>query len=354
MHNETLFRKLEKKIMQLEEANLLIKESEIKYRSIFENSISGIYRTTKKGGILSINPAFYHMLGYDSGEELRRQIYDIGRQIYVEPEDRIRLIHLLEQNNSAEGFQTRFYKKDGSIIWVKINVWTIRDENKNVLYYEGIAEDITDRIRKEEELRASAEKLRNAMLGTIHIVATIVEQRDPYTAGHQHRVAEIASTIAKEIGLSPHQIEGVRIAGMIHDVGKIAIPSEILTKPGKLSPLERSLVQDHAEAGYKILKGVEFPWPILEAIHHHHERINGTGYPSGLKNEEITIEARIIAVADVIEAMASHRPYRPTLGINIALEEIEKNKGILYDEGVANACLNLFKNKGYNMPQADL
>lgn len=353
-HNEILFKKLEKKIRQLEEANLLIKESEIKYRSIFENSISGIYRTTKEGRILSLNPAFYHMLGYDSREELRGKITDIGRQMYVAPEDRAHLIELLDENNFAEGFQTRFYKKDGSIMWVKINGWTIRDESNHVLYYEGIVEDITDQIRKEEELRTGAEKLRNAVLGTIHIIATIVEQRDPYTSGHQQRVAEIASAIAAEVGLAKEKIEGVRIAGLIHDVGKIVIPAEILTKPGKLSRLERCLVQDHAEAGYKILKGVEFPWPILDAIHQHHERINGSGYPSGLKNEEITIEARIIAVADVLEAMASHRPYRPTLGIDIALEEIEKNKGILYDEGIANACLNLFKNKGYKMPQSGL
>jgi PAS domain S-box-containing protein/putative nucleotidyltransferase with HDIG domain len=348
-YNEALFRKLENKIHQLEEANQTIKKSESKYRSIFQNSISGIFQITREGQLLVSNPALYQMLGYESLDEMTTSIKDLDKQLYVNKEDRYHLIDLLKQNNYVNGYETKLYKKDGNIIWIKTNIWTIRDDNNHLLHYEGIVEDISDRIRKEEELKTSAEKLKNAMLGTINIVATIVEQRDPYTAGHQYRVAEVASAIAKEIGLTPQQIEGVRIAGLIHDVGKIAIPSEILTKPGKLSPIERSLVQDHAQAGYNILKGVEFPWPISDAIHQHHERMNGSGYPSGLKNEEITIEARIIAIADVIEAMASHRPYRPALGIDIALKEIEINKGILYDGDVVNACLNLFRNKDYKI-----
>jgi PAS domain S-box-containing protein/putative nucleotidyltransferase with HDIG domain len=350
-HNEALFRKLENKIRQLEDANQMIKESETKYRSIFDNSIAGIYRTTKEGRFLTLNSAFCHMLGYNSKEELRGLITDIGKQMYVVPEDRARLLELLEKDNYVVGFETRYYKKDHSIIWVNAGVWTIRDANNNILYYEGIVEDITDRIQQEETLKASAEKLKNAMMGTIHVVATIVEQRDPYTAGHQRRVSEISSAIAKELGLPPEQVEGIKIAGLIHDVGKIAIPAEILTKPGKLSPIERSLVEVHAEAGYNILNGVEFPWPILDAIHQHHERMNGSGYPSGLKNEEIIIEARILAVADVMEAMASHRPYRPALGIDVALKEIENNKGVLYDEDIVNACLNLFRNKNFKLPQ---
>ncbi|KQC08317.1 MAG: hypothetical protein APR62_00255 [Smithella sp. SDB] len=348
-HNEALFRKLEKKIRQLEEANQMIRESETKYRSVFENSISGIYRTTKEGRFLTLNPAFYRMLGYGSQEELRSLVTDINTQLYVVPQDRARLVELLEKNNSVQGFETRFYKKDHNIIWVKADVWTIRDANNNILYYEGIAEDITDRIQKEKELKTSAEKLRSAMMGTIHVMATIVEHRDPYTAGHQRRVSEISSAIAKELGLSPGQVEGVKIAGLIHDVGKISIPTEILVKPGKLTPTERLLVESHAEASYNILKDVDFPWPILDAVHQHHERINGSGYPQGLANEKIVLEARILAIADVVEAMASHRPYRPALGIDIALEEIEKNKGILYDEKTANACLTLFRKKNYKI-----
>lgn len=348
-HNEALFRKLEKKIRQLEDANRTIKENETKYRSIFDNSVAGIYRTTKEGRFLAVNHAFYRMLGYRSQEEMKSRITNINTQLYVVPEDRVRLLELLAKNHSVQGFETRFYKKDHSIIWIKADVWSLRDINNNILYYEGIAEDITDRVHKEEELKASAEKLRNVMLGTIHVVATIVEHRDPYTAGHQLRVSEIAAAIAEELKLTPHQIEGIKIAGLIHDVGKVSIPTEILVKPGKLTPTERLLVESHAEAGYSILKDIEFPWPILNAIHQHHERMNGSGYPQGLSNEKIVLEARILAIADVVEAMSSHRPYRPALGIHTALAEIEKNKGILYDENAANACLNLFRNKNLKL-----
>jgi PAS domain S-box-containing protein len=348
-YNEALFRKLEDKIHQLEEANQIIKESETKYRSIFQNSISGIFRITNRGKLVTSNPALYSMLGYGSLNELTSTIKDIGKQIYANLEDRLHLIKLLKQNNYVEGYETRLLRKDGSIIWIRANIWSIRDENNNILHYEGIVEDISDRIQKEESLKTSAEKLKNAMLGTINVVATIVEQRDPYTAGHQFSVSELASAISKEMGLTNNQIEGVRIAGLIHDVGKIAIPAEILSKPVKLSKIERSMVEFHPQAGYDMLKGIEFPWPILDAILQHHERINGSGYPLNLKGDEINIYARILSIADVVEAMSSHRPYRPSLGIDAALDEIEKNKDILYDEKVVNACLNLFRKKNYNI-----
>ena len=348
-YNESLFRKLEKKIHELETANQTIKESETRYRSIFQNSLSGIFQITKQGQLNVSNPALYRMLGYGSLDEMITTIKNIGRQIYVNHEDHDNLVKLLQQNNYVDGDETRLRKKDGSIIWIKANIWTVRDDKNHLLHYEGIVEDITDRIQNEENLKTSAERLKNAMMGTINIVATIVEERDPYTAGHQYRVAQLASAIAEELNFSPQRVEGVRVAGLIHDVGKISIPAEILTKPSKLSPIEMSLVKSHAEAGYNILKGIEFPWPILKAIHQHHERVNGSGYPSGLSKDEIILEARILAVADVVEAMASHRPYRASLGIDIALGEIEKNKGILYDEDVANACLNLFRNKNYKI-----
>jgi len=345
-HNDTLFRKLEKKIKQLEEAHQIVKESEAKYRSIFENSLTGIYRTTLEGRLLTLNPAFYRMMGYGSPEELRSQVTDIGKQMYLDHHDRENFIQLLNENNHAENFITKFHKKDGSVIWVTINGWTVRNENNEVIYYEGMIEDITDRILREE-------KLKNAMMGTISIVATMVEERDPYTAGHQRRVSELASAIASELDLPSQQVEGIRVAGLIHDVGKISVPAELLTKPSKLSHIEMSLVQAHAQAGYNILKGIEFPWPILNAVHQHHERINGSGYPLGLSRDNIILEARILAVADVVEAMASHRPYRAALGIDIALKEIEKNKGILYDEDVVNVCLNLFRHKGYKIDEGE-
>jgi len=346
-YNESLFRKLEAKIKQLEKANQSISKSESKYRSIFQNSLSGIFQISKEGKLLISNPALHHMLGYDSADDFSASITDIATQVYVKPDDQRRLIKLLKESDCVDGYETMLRKKDGSILWIKANIWTVRDENRRILFYEGIVEDISDRILKEETLIKSSEKLKNAMMETINIVSTIVEQRDPSTAGHQQRVAELASAIAEALNFPPHKIEGIRVAGLIHDVGKIAIPSEILTKPCKLSPIEMGLVKLHANAGFDILKNIDFPWPISRAIQQHHERMNGSGYPSGLSGGEIIPEARILAVADVVEAMLSHRPYRPGLGIDKTMEEIESNKGILYDERVVDACVDLFCNKSF-------
>lgn len=197
------------------------------------------------------------------------------------------------------------------------------------------------------ELEISLEKMRRLVLDTVDALAVSLEIRDPYTAGHQKRVAMLAVEIAKDMGFSADQIEGVSIAATIHDIGKIAIPSEILSKPGKISEVEFALIKTHAQASYDIIKNIEFPWTVGEIILQHHERMDGSGYPQGLKGEEILLAARIIAVADVVEAMSSHRPYRPALGLDIALEEISRNKGIVYDSDVVDACLNLFINKGF-------
>ena len=176
-----------------------------------------------------------------------------------------------------------------------------------------------------------------------------VESRDTYTSGHQSRSAHLACAIATEMELPPDKIEGIRMAGIIHDIGKLSIPVEILSKPTKLTNIEFSLIKEHSRSGYEMLKDVESPWPLAEIVYQHHERVNGSGYPRNLKGDEILMESQILAVADVVEAMASHRPYRSALGIKAALEEIVKNKGILYDDVVADACLKLFQEKGYQL-----
>jgi putative nucleotidyltransferase with HDIG domain len=207
--------------------------------------------------------------------------------------------------------------------------------------------DITALIKAEDALKQSMGKLERAMGGTISVMAHAVEVRDPYTAGHQRRVTDLAFAIGKALNLTELEIEGLRMAGLIHDIGKLYVPAEILSKPGKLSEIEFELVKTHVEAGYDILKDVEFPWPVAAFVRQHHEKINGSGYPQGLKNGQIFLEAKILTVADVVEAMASHRPYRPSLGIDLALEEIVKNKGILYDPGAVDACVQLFREKGF-------
>ena len=176
-----------------------------------------------------------------------------------------------------------------------------------------------------------------------------VESRDPYTSGHQVRVAHLARAIATEMGLPQDKIDGIRMAGSIHDIGKLSIPAEILSKPTKLTDIEYSLIKEHSRIGYEMLKNVESPWPLAQIVYQHHERMDGSGYPRNLKGDEILLGARIMAVADVVETMASHRPYRAALGIEAALEEIEKNKGIFYDNAVVDACLKLFREKDYQL-----
>lgn len=201
-------------------------------------------------------------------------------------------------------------------------------------------------------LKKSEMKLKANLLESISAIAATVEMRDPYTAGHQRHVAQLATAIAYELGLDELQIEGLNLAGVVHDVGKIKIPAEILSKPGRLMELEFALIKQHPQAGYEILKEIDFPWPIAQFVRQHHERLDGSGYPLGLKGDEIYLEARIIAVADVIEAMASHRPYRAGVGIEVALAEIEAKRGDFYDAAVVDAALRLFRVKGYQLETA--
>jgi putative nucleotidyltransferase with HDIG domain len=192
-------------------------------------------------------------------------------------------------------------------------------------------------------------ELSDALRGTIGVVAQTMETRDPYTAGHQRSVARLALALAAELSLPAIVREGIEMAALVHDLGKIAVPAEILSKPTRLSALEFSLVKEHAQVGYEILRGVKFPWPIADIVIQHHERLDGSGYPAGLVGDAIRLEARIIGVADVVEAMASHRPYRAALGIEAALEEITQNCGRCYDPDVVEACLQLFREKGHTL-----
>ena len=252
-------------------------------------------------------------------------------------------------NRAAMTIRLEHREKIYGLLSVSIPRGLVGDKEEQSLFRE-VASDLAlalHDIELEEERKRAKQKLQKTLEETIYALASAIEMRDPYTAGHQKRVTKLACAIAKEMGLSKEQIEGIRMAGLIHDIGKISIPSEILTKPGKLNDLEYSLIKTHPQAGYNILKGIEFPWPVAQIVLQHHERMDGSGYPQGLCGKDILLEARILAVADVVEAMSSHRPYRPAYGIDKALEEISKNKGILYDPEVVNACLRLFNQKGF-------
>jgi putative nucleotidyltransferase with HDIG domain len=203
----------------------------------------------------------------------------------------------------------------------------------------GAADDTSgDGLRRFREVE-------KAMDGIIHAISLVVETRDPYTAGHQRRVAELAQAIAEEMSLSEWQSLGIHVAGLLHDVGKIAVPSEILSKPGKINEYEFNIIKNHCRVGWEILQRIYFPWPVTKAVLQHHERLNGSGYPEGLSGRDILLEARILGVADVVEAMSSHRPYRPALGLSAALKEISQGSGVLYDAAVVAACLRLLKSE---------
>ena len=202
-------------------------------------------------------------------------------------------------------------------------------------------------LRLREAHREHEQRLQKNMLQTVKAIAGIVEVRDPYTSGHQVRVAELACEIARQMGLTADEQQAINLAGLVHDLGKVSIPAEILSKPGRLNEIEYGLIKIHPQVGYDILKGVDFSWPIAQMVWQHHERLDGSGYPHGLKGEEILLGARILSVADIVEAMSSHRPYRPGLGMEAALEEIERGRGMHYDAQVVDACIALFKEHGY-------
>jgi HD-GYP domain-containing protein (c-di-GMP phosphodiesterase class II) len=270
---------------------------------------------------------------------------------FIHPDDRDMVIdrhyRRVKEEASPSIYPFRIIHRDGSVRWVELNTVLINWQGKPATL--NFLNDITERKQAEEKLRESLEQLRRAVETTIQVLVMAVEMKDPYTAGHQRRMTDLARTMATEMGLPPEKIEGLRMAGVIHDIGKIILPTEILSKPTKLSDIEFSMIKEHVRLGYDILKDVESPWPLAEIVLQHHERMDGSGYPRGLKGEEILIEARILAVADVVEAMASHRPYRPALGIGAALAEIEKNRGLLYDSHVVDTCLRVFREKGYQI-----
>ena len=320
------------------------KVMEENYRSIFDNAREGIFRTTPEGRFILANRAMARILGYDSPGELIDSITDIPGQLYMHPEERSQTLEFLEREGYVKNAEVQWKRKDGATIWVHRTMRAVRDEKGKILYLEGLVTDITDR-------KKSVDQLRKALVDTIQAIASIVESRDPYTAGHQRRVADLAAAIAAEMGLSVELIEGLRMAGVIHDIGKVSVPSDILNMPRKLTDIEFSLIKTHAKSGYEMVKDIEFPWPIARMILEHHERINGSGYPNGLTGDKLLLESRILAVADVVEAMATHRPYRAALSLDVAMDEITKNRGVIYDPDAVDACLRLFREKGYKIIQ---
>ena len=295
----------------------------------------------RKGEVTLINRTGCEVLGYKEAEILGKNWFD-----YFLPK------HLIESVKLV--FDKLMKGKIKAVQYFDNSVLTRKGQERHIFWHNAILKDdkgvisgtlssgldITERKQNEEALQSSLD-------GIIQTVALTVEIRDPYTAGHQKNVADLAANIGKEMGLDRNLIEGIKMAGIIHDLGKIGVPAEILAKPTKLTEHEFDIIKAHPQIGFDILKDVKFPWPIAQIVHQHHERMNGSGYPQGLTGEKIILEARILCVADVVEAMFSHRPYRPALGIKVALDEIKQNRQTLYDPDVVDACLRLFLEKNY-------
>ena len=334
--------------LQRKQAEERLRAAEGQFRGLVEQSIAGIY-IVQDGRFAYVNSRFAEIHGYDSVDEL------IGREpgSVVSEADRGMAAQnfrgLIDGEVQSMAYSVTAQRKDGTTIEVGGNGTRATYRGRPAII--GMLQDISEKKRAEKEILGYVEQLKTAFMSTVEVATIISEMRDPYTAGHERRVAEIAVAIGAELGFDVHRQEGLRAAGHLHDIGKMTIPSEILSKPGNLSAIELQLIQGHVQAGYDVLKGVEFPWPVAQVALQHHERMDGSGYPQGLKGEAILPEARIMAVADVIEAMSSHRPYRPGLGIETALAEIERGRGTAYDADTADACLRLFREKRYQLPE---
>lgn len=340
-------RLLQQELSIHKQAALLAKESEGRNRDLVDNIKLGIFRCTPgiKGKFLEVNKAMEEISGYSRDELLQIDLCNL----YDDIQGSYPFTNEVTITDWKVTRELILIKKDGSKITISETVVAIRFDSGVIQYFDGILEDITERKQAQQQIQQSLERLQKTIKEIIRAMAYIGEVRDPYTAGHQRRVAQLSLEIARLMGLNEQQYEGLTMAAFVHDIGKIIVPADILSKPGKLTKPEFDMLKDHARIGYEILKTIEFPWPIANIVLQHHERMNGSGYPSSLTGDQIIIEARILAVADVVEAMSSHRPYRPALGIEKALSEISTHKGILYDPEVVDACIELFNSKTFDL-----
>ncbi len=312
-----------------------LRESEARFRAMFDQSTVGMSQTSLDGRFVAANPALCALFGRSEAELVGRHFADL-----MHPDDRAlseaMKAKLGDRDETGGSMETRYLRKDGGVVWANVSVSLVRDEAGEPLHFFAMVENLSERKRAEHDLRL-------ALSATIEAIAATVETRDPYTAGHQRRVADLAAAIAREMKLPADTVEGIHFGALIHDLGKIQVPAELLSKPTKLTKLEFELIKTHPQTGYEIVRNIKFPWKVAEMVHQHHERLDGSGYPQGLTGEAIALEARVLAVADVVEAMASHRPYRPGLGTDAALKEVAARRGTWFDPAAVDACLAIFR-----------
>jgi len=337
-------------------ANEQLKKSEEQYRHLFESMAQGVLYLAAEGSILTANPAAERIFGMSSEEIIGRNptsprwhyLHENGTEFTVD-ENPVTLA--LRTGKPIIGtLMGVFHSGENQHRWILVDaVPEFRPGKREPYRIYTTFSDVTERLQAERALEERTAELNKALIGTISVMSLTVEKRDPYTAGHQIRVANLAQKIAEHLGLPDEKVQGIYLAGIIHDIGKISIPAELLSKSDALSDEEYSLIRQHPQVGYDILKPIHFPWPIAQIVLQHHERMDGSGYPHGIIGKDILLETRIIAVADVVETMCLRRPYRPALGLDAALDEIMQNKGVLYDEQVVDACLHLFNNGEYQL-----
>lgn len=335
-------------ITEKKKVEAALAESAITYRSLFENMLNGfaycrmLFENGKPNDFiyLDVNSAFETLTGLHN--VIGKRVSEIIPGIASSDRKLFEIYGRVSLTGEPERFEIYVAALQ---MWFSVSVYTPKKE-----HFVAVFDVITDRKVAEEKIAVHVRQLEEAMKGTLQAVSQMVEKRDPYTAGHERRVGIIAADIAREMGWPEEKCRNLQLTGLVHDIGKIAVPAEILTKPTRLTPMEYELIKGHSRTGYEILKDVNFPWPVAEIIYEHHERVDGSGYPRGLKGEEILPEARILAVADVVESMASYRPYRPALGIEAALGEITSHRGSLYDTPVVDAMVRLVREKEYHLP----
>ena len=342
-------------ITERRQAEEALRESERRYRLLAENVKDVIWTMDLNLKPTYLSPSIVRVLGYSVEEAMEHMMDGIlaprSRDVVMKA---IAKALASDDKGQKELFRLRNIKlememkrKDGSTVWTDTTMSFICDSHGQPVEILGVVRDITERKHADERLQQSFKKLERAMEGTIQAITLTVETRDRYTAGHQRRVTQLACAIGKEMGLASDQIDGIRVAGLLHDIGKIYVPTEILSKPGQLNEIEFAMIKTHPQVAYDILNTIEFAWPVSKIVLQHHERLNGSGYRSGLQGDEILLEARILSVADVVEAMSSHRPYRLALGRDEALAEISQNRGVLYDADVVDACSAVFSGRGF-------
>ena len=344
---QKLNEKLQQEIIERKQAEEESRRLKDFNEGIVQNMAEGIAVEDAEGRIIFVNPAAADLLGY-SPEELLGQHWTV-----IVPPDQhpsVQAAYERHVHGETDRYELQLVRQDGTSVPVLVS-GSPRIEEGRFAGTLTVFTDITEHKRVEEELQRSLERLERTFNETVQALALAIRTRNPYMAGHQRRVTQLATAIAEEMGLPEEQVEGIRVAGLIHDIGKISVPVEILSNPEGITELEYGIIKAHPQIGYDILKAVEFPWPVAEIVLQHHERLDGSGYPQGLSGDEIMLEARILAVADVVDAMSSHQPYRAARGLDEALEEISQNRGVLYDPGAVGACLKLFKQKGFRLEQ---